>query len=248
MTKGYVLVTGCTYGIGGAISRLLRRIGYTVVGVDLPGNASASSVDEFIGIDLARLVELESEEQEFRRTIGALVGEFGLSGLVNNAAYQQTGGIEDIDRADWRRTFDVNVGAPLFLTRACLPHLRRGKGGVVNVSSVHARLTKPGFLAYSTSKSALSGLTRAMALELGKEVPVFGIAPGAVDTAMLRAGFSERPAEFEALRRFQPLGDIINPEEIARLIEFLITNRPRALSGATIEAGGGIASRLHDPL
>jgi len=248
MSERFVIVTGCAGGIGGAVAIVLRSAGFRVVGIDFPSFAERSEVDEFIGLDLKSVVELEDAEKRLRETIEVLVGDSGLAGLVNNAAYQHTGGINDLERGDWERAFAVNVGAPFFISRVCLPSLRRGAGSIVNVSSVHARLTKPGFLLYSTSKSALSGLTRALALEIGMEIPVFGIEPGAVNTAMLRAGFSETPAAYDALRQFQPLGEIITPEEIASLIEFLIIKRPRALSGATIEAGGGIASRLHDPV
>ena len=247
MSSRYVVVTGCASGIGQAIAGMLKQTGFSVIGIDYPGSSNRSEVTDLIGIDLALLAEADSSECEMGRAIGATVGEAGLAALVNNAAYQVTGGIDEIDRAGWRRTFDVNVGAPLFLTRACLPHLRRGEGCVVNISSVHARLTKPGFLAYATSKAAMSGLTRSLSLEIGAEVPVFGIEPGAVDTEMLRAGFSGKTAEYDALRRFQPLGDIVSPGEIAALVECLILNRPRALSGTMIEAGGGIAARLHDP-
>lgn len=246
--RRYVLVTGSAGGIGGAICKCLRGSGVRVLGVDRPSATTQIELDAFIGIDLARLVESDSVEQDMIRAISDIVGEAGLAAVVNNAAYQQMGGIEDIDRAGWRRSFDVNVGAPLFLTRICLPHLRRGNGCVVNISSIHARLTKPDFLAYATSKSAMSGLTRSMSLEIGADIPVFGIEPGAVDTQMLRAGFLGKTTEFDILRRFQPLGDIVSPEEIASLVEFLVVKRPRALSGSMIEAGGGIAARLHDPV
>jgi NAD(P)-dependent dehydrogenase (short-subunit alcohol dehydrogenase family) len=179
--------------------------------------------------------------------IVSTVGSARVAALVNNAAVQLLGKVSELTVEAWLQTLDTNVSAPFVLTKALHNLLRIGHGSVVNISSVHARATKSGFVAYSTSKAALSGLTRGLAIDFGPEIPVFGIEPGAVATPMLRAGFEGDPDGWRQLNYYQPLGRIACPEELADLVHYLISNRPLVLSGAMLEAGGAIGSRLHDP-
>ena len=91
---------------------------------------------------------------------------------MNNAAVQILAPADAITFDQWRETLDTNLLAPFLLTQALLPELERGRGSVVNVASIHANLTKPGFVAYATSKAALVGLTRSLAVDLGGRVRV----------------------------------------------------------------------------
>ena len=118
---------------------------------------------------------------------------------------------------------------------------------MVNISSVHAKATKPKFVAYATSKAALSGLTRALAVELGSDVAVYGIEPAAVQTPMLLAGFADSPESLSRLAACHPSGRIATPQEVAELVHFLFAARSAGLQGSAIELGGGISGRLHDP-
>jgi NAD(P)-dependent dehydrogenase (short-subunit alcohol dehydrogenase family) len=129
-----------------------------------------------------------------------------------------------------------------------LPDLEKARGSVVNISSVHATLTKPGFSAYATSKAALLGMTRALAVDLGPRVRVNCVTPAATDTPMLRAGFEGNPAELSALAAMHPSGRIATPEEIARVVLFLASDAASAITGAALAADGGIGGRLHDPV
>lgn len=231
------LVTGVNGGIGAAIRAVLTEGGYRVVGTDLtidgehPGDVAAdlSSLD---GASLSRL----------RSAVG---GRLDL--LVNNAAYQAVGMVEELSVEDWQRTLNVNLTAPFLLTRAFLPQLRRsGNGSVVNISSIHATLTKPGFAAYATSKGALSALTRALAVELAPGVRVNAVAPAATDTPMLRAGFDNDPALLEALGGLHPMGRIATSGEIAAAVLFLASKEAAFINGAVLQVDGGIGARLHD--
>ena len=94
---------------------------------------------------------------------------------------------EQLGLADWQETLDVNLMAPVAISRALLPQLKRQRGSIVHIGSIHSQLTKPGFTAYATSKAALAGLTRAMAVELGGSVRVNAIEPAAIATPMLEA-------------------------------------------------------------
>jgi NAD(P)-dependent dehydrogenase (short-subunit alcohol dehydrogenase family) len=121
------------------------------------------------------------------------------------------------------------------------------KGCVINISSIHARLTKPNFVAYATSKAALSGMTRAMAVDLGGRVRVNAIEPAAISTDMLKAGFKDHPEQYAALEQCHPLGRIGTPEEVAALALSIVDGELRFLHGACVGMDGGISARLHDP-
>jgi NAD(P)-dependent dehydrogenase (short-subunit alcohol dehydrogenase family) len=176
-----------------------------------------------------------------------LVGDAGLSVLVNNAATQVLGGVDSLTVSDWHHTLDVNLLAPFVLTQGLLPPLEKAHGCVINISSIHARLTKPNFVAYATSKAALSAMTRAMAVDLGSRVRVNAIEPAAIETDMLKSGFAGQPEKFAELQACHPQGRIGSPEEVAALALSVAGGELRFLHGACIGIDGGISGRLHDP-
>ena len=117
----------------------------------------------------------------------------------------------------------------------------------MNIGSVHAQATKPGFVSYATSKAALHGLTKALAVDLGGAVRVCAIAPAAIATDMLEAGFEGRASEREQLDAFHPAGRIGKPQEVAKVVAFLLQREMAFLTGSILTLDGGILSRLHDP-
>ena len=117
---------------------------------------------------------------------------------------------------------------------------------MVNVASIHANLTKPGFVAYATSKAALVGLTRSMAVDLGRRVRVNAVLPAATATPMLTAGLGGA-AELEALGAMHPLGRIARPEEIAAAVVYLASEAASFVTGTVLAVDGGVGARLHDP-
>jgi NAD(P)-dependent dehydrogenase (short-subunit alcohol dehydrogenase family) len=121
-------------------------------------------------------------------------------------------------------------------------------GAVVNIASIHATLTKPEFVAYATSKAALVGMTRDMAVELGKRVRVNAICPGAIDTDMLRAGFEGKEHEFRLLEKAHPTGSIGTPDDVAKLAVFLASPNNAFFTGGVYSIDGAIGARLHDPV
>jgi len=119
-------------------------------------------------------------------------------------------------------------------------------GCVLNIGSVHANATKPGFVSYATSKAALHGLTRALAVDLGERCRVICLAPAATETDMLRAGFEHNPGGLEQLASMHPLNRLATPQEIARLA-VVLASEAQFCTGSTVYADGGVLSRLHDP-
>jgi NAD(P)-dependent dehydrogenase (short-subunit alcohol dehydrogenase family) len=239
------VITGAAGGIGTALCRVFRSAGYRTIGVDR--GAARPDCDAFIEIDLERLCADPSYRDDATRRLTVAVGGARLDVLVNNAAVQILGSSEELTAADWQRTLSVNVLAPFLLTQALLARLEAAHGSVVNVSSIHASATKPGFVAYATSKAALVGLTRSMAVDLGARIRVNAVCPAAVATPMLLEGFKGNRAALDELAGMHPAGRIGTPEEVAHAALFLASQEAGFISGAVLGVDGGIGGRLHDP-
>ena len=238
------LITGAGGGIGRALCTEFKNDGYYVIATDLT-RVSNVTCDQFVEADLKALCRDEVYLKDFLQHLQQPAT--GLTALVNNAALQILNKTEAVSVQDWRDTLDVNLLAPFLLTQALLPQLEKGSGSVVNIGSVHAVATKPGFVCYATSKAALSGLTRALAIDLGSRVRVNAINPAAVATPMLREGFRGKDELYEALASMHPLGRIAEPVEVARVALFLASDKAAFITGSTFNVDGGILSRLHDP-
>ncbi|MBI2995057.1 MAG: SDR family oxidoreductase [Gammaproteobacteria bacterium] len=241
-----VLVTGAAGGIGRALCAAFTRAGYYVVGTDRV-NARVRC-DRFVRFDLRQLVTKRAAAGAFRRRVRAALDGRPLCALINNAAVQILGGVEQLTPSGFTGTLAVNLIAPFLLVRSFLRDLKRVHGSVVNIGSVHASLTKPGFAAYASSKAGLLGLTRALALELGPAgVRVNIIQPAATRTGMLIAGFKGDRRKLNRLAGYHPLGRIAEPREIAGATVFLVSDQAAFITGAAIDMDGGISARLHDP-
>lgn|SRR5690606_25681434 len=241
-----IIVSGAAGGIGRELVRSFQQARYRVFGVDLAEQPGGLACDAYLQCDLRRTVEDPAYAKETFDQLRGWLGGSPLKALVNNAATQVVSPMQSLSREDWRSTLDVNVVAPFIWAQAFLGELESAGGTVLNISSIHARLTKPGFIAYATSKAALSGLTRAMAVELGSRVRVNGIEPAAIETDMLRAGFAGKPEEFSRLSECHPTGRIGSPEEVARLALALAEGKIPFLNGTIVALDGGIGGRLHD--
>lgn len=239
------MITGAAGGIGTALVSAFVDAGDRVIAVDRFKNEAALPVTWILG-DIASLCDDAPTPTLANDIVRACGGRCDV--LINNAATQHTGDFSALPMAVWTETLTVNLLAPVALIRTILPSMPTSGGGVViNVSSIHARLTKPGFIAYSTSKAALSGLTRALAVELGHRARFVAIEPAAIGTPMLRAGFEEDPKGFAKLKDMHPAKRIGLPEEVARLAVVLAAPGMDFVNGTSVGIDGGIAARLHDP-
>lgn len=242
----HVLVTGSEGGIGAALVDAFVEAGYGVIGIDVAAQPR-SRLHGYVQADLARFVTDAGFRQATCEKVCEALGGAPLDGLVNNAAAQRLGAFETLGDEDWQLSMNVNVLAPAMLVRELLPQLTACRGTVVNIASIHAKLTKPAFTAYATSKSALVGLTSALAVELGDRIQIAAICPAAVATPMLLAGFAERDADYQRLKEFHPCNDIAAPRDVARLAVSIISAATPFYNGMVVNLDGGIGSRLHDP-
>lgn len=243
-----VIVTGAAGGIGCATCDRLGQDGYWVVGTDRH-TAAVEHCDAFAEIDLEFVGRSDAAASAAAGQLRQLAGARPLRGLVHAAALQLVGGITSLPVEEMARTLVVNVMAPYALTRALAPDLQSARGTVVLVTSIHSKLTKPGFALYATSKAAVSGLVRSLALDLAPNVRVNAVSPAATDTAMLRNGFGAGwdDATERKLAGVHPLLRIAQPAEIADAIAFLLSPQATFITGTELEVGGGIHVCLHDP-
>lgn len=245
----YALITGANGGIGEALCQTFSEGGYQVIATDRQPEAIAGlACAHYLPADLAQLVADEAYAENFFTQVRGCCADGQLQSLINNAAIQILGGADSLTRHDWRTTLDINLVAPFLLVQGLLPQLEAAQGSVVNISSIHAKLTKRNFVAYATSKAALSGMTRAMAVDLGPRVRVNAIEPAAIETEMLKAGFEGKKNEYGELEQRHPLGRVGKPNEIAKLALFLMDKSSNFIQGACISASGGINSCLNDPV
>jgi NAD(P)-dependent dehydrogenase (short-subunit alcohol dehydrogenase family) len=241
-----VLVTGSNGGIGSAICKLLKEKGYFVIGSDLQNDKN--NLDGFIKFDIRELTIIEEKREEFLKKLDGLIGYSSFKALINNAAVQILSSIEELEVDDFRETIDTNLVAPLVLCKLTFPYLKQNKGSIVNIGSIHSKLTKPGFISYATSKSALLGLTQSLSVDCGEFVRVNAIQPAATATEMLLNGFKDSPESFEILKAFHPTNSIGAPNEIAEAVFFVISEQCQFLNGTVLDINGGIGARLHDPV
>ncbi len=239
------LVTGATRGIGLAIARVLAQEGARVVitgrdrvrAGEVAAKIAAETGQEALGVAL----ELRSEEQVVA-AVQACRERFGAPTiLVNNAGVYLSRPLLDMTREAWEELFAVNVTGTFLMTRAVgriMAERRRGR--IVNISSCSARKADPGQAAYNASKSAIVGLTRVTALELGRYgVTCNVVLPGATDTDMTRGSFLTSPeVEREWIER-TALKRLGRPEDVARAVLFLASNLSDHVTGESIVVSGG---------
>ena len=240
-----VVVTGVNSGIGLACAAAFMAEGWDVAGIGRGPRREGVPGRWYASIDLG-LRTATDRLRDFFAEVGTI------DCVVNNAALQNAKPLAETTDADWAAVQATNAAAPFVAIREALPYLRRSHGSVVNVASVHAVATSAGIAGYAASKGAMVALTRAAAVELGREgIRVNAVLPGAIDTKMLRgdAGRAldrkEADAGLASIASRTPLGRIGRPEEIASVIVFLADNdRSSFVTGQGWIVDGGVTARL----
>ncbi|MEM6489104.1 MAG: SDR family oxidoreductase [Pseudomonadota bacterium] len=226
-----VIVTGASRGIGAAIATRLDREGYRVVGL---------ARGAFQGPGVQHAVDLEAPDAKAR--LAAIAAETGACRLVANAGIVTVAPVHAMPDADFERTMRVNVQAVVWCIQAVLPAMRAaGFGRIVTLGS-RAALGKAERAAYASSKAAITGLTRTMALELAADgITVNGVAPGPIDTEMFATDQPPGSPAREALLARVPVHRMGLPQEVAAAVAHLVSDEAGFTTGQMLHVDGGLS-------
>ena len=236
------IITGASRGIGHAIAKKLYENG---AGVAL---CARSRIEDFPQ-DRAVAITMDVRDQKSVDVgIARIVERFGkIDIVVNNAGISGVTPVDAPNVAPWQDIIQTNVMGTYFVTRAAAPHIPDG-GRVIMISSVLGKFGVPGYTAYCTAKTGLIGFTRALALELApRKITVNALCPGWTDTEMARDGMRDIAKDLgisveqfrkKAMSRV-PLGEMVDPEEVASLVAFLAAETGNKITGQAISICGG---------
>jgi 3-oxoacyl-[acyl-carrier protein] reductase len=236
--KRKVLVTGATRGIGRAIAARLLQDGYEVYGTGT--NDSAKRCADLPDLAGVAWLDVDFADRESVREFLVALAEIGpLDGLVNNAGVNRIKPLDEVDEADYDFVHDTNLRSPYLVCREVIKGMgAQGSGRVVNIASIWSVITKAQRSLYSSAKTGLVGLTRALAVESGpKGVLVNSVSPGFVLTDMTRESLSE--TQIADLTAQVPMQKMAAPEDIAEVVRFLLSPENRYLTGQNIVVDGG---------
>ncbi len=236
------IVTGASKGIGAAIAKQLAADGAAVVVNYSSSRAGADRTVAEIGSQGGKAVALQGDvakKADIDRLFAGTKQAFGrLDILVNNAGIYEGQALGQITEEIFHRHFNLNVLGLVLATQEALNHFGPEGGSIVNVSSVVSTLSPPGIAVYNATKSAVDGLTRTFAKELGsRKIRVNSVNPGPVETEGTHAaGLVE---QFKAFAAQTPLGRVGQPQDIAPAVAFLASSDAAWITGETLYVAGG---------
>lgn len=243
-----IIVTGSSSGIGEGIARRFAEEGANVV-LNSRSRDDLEKVAKDLDSDRTLIVEGDVGKSEFAKDIvGKTVDRFGgLDVLVNNAGVGAFGMLADASDDDIDKVIDINVKGVLYLCREAIPHLAKSKGSIVNTSSVSGTGGDWTLPIYNASKGAVTNLTRALALQLGRK----GIRVNAVNPSVTRsemtAALTDNDELMKAFMRRLPLGRIAEPDDIAGPVLFLASDDARFVTGVNLAVDGGVSASNGQP-
>ena len=246
------LVTGSAMGIGAGIAAVLAEAGAHVIGLDITPQAGSQVIEaivaaggsaEFIELDLREVSAVEGLGDQLARNHPSL------DLVVNNAGVAHFAGVAQTQPKDWEHVMSVDLRAPYLVTRACLSLLEASeRASVINIASVHSRMTVATMTAYAAAKGGVAAMTRSMAQELGAlGIRVNTVSPGFVDTPLFRSWLESEPDPEASMARVLsiiPTGHIATPREIGQVIAFLASDLARSISGVNLMVDGALTTRL----
>lgn len=247
-------VTGGASGIGRGIVDHFAALGAQVVVADIDGEAALAAARQVEAAGgRAKAVQLDvADGDSVREAIAEVEGRFGrLDHLINNAGVDLPAPLAEMDEVLFDRVMGVDLKSIYLSARAAVPLMAAGGGGaIVNISSIMAWYTHPGYLAYTAAKAGVLGMTRTLALELGPlGIRVNAVCPGYIDTAIWQRGLDAMEPEAaaayaEQVRAKHPVGRRGLPSDVAQACAFLCSDGAAFVSGTHLVVDGGVTARL----
>lgn len=233
-----VLITGAAHRIGATTARFLHDAGFNIILHYLSSRSPAQTLQEELNSQRDNSVVLVQADLTANNALVALVKEAynawqRLDVLINNASTFYRTPIGSANDQHWNDLFGTNVKAPFFLSQAAAPYLRKTRGCIVNMVDIHARRPLKEFSIYSMAKAALETMTKSLARELGPEIRVNGVAPGAI---LWPDNIDEVTKQRIVSKTF--LKRKGEPEDIAKAIRFIIEDAPY-MTGQILSIDGG---------
>jgi NAD(P)-dependent dehydrogenase (short-subunit alcohol dehydrogenase family) len=240
------LITGGDSGIGRAVALHFAREGADVAILYLEETEDAQETIRLVETDGAKALAIQgdvSKSDVCNDAVARTVAAFGgLDIVVNNAGVQYVSeDLTDITDAAWQRHMDVNINGYFYIARAALPHLGKGSA-IINTSSINAFAGNKALVAYSTTKAAELGFTRALALQLAeKDIRVNAVAPGPIWTPLQPASWGPvDPQAVADMGKTTPLGRIGQPSEMGPAYVYLASDDASYVTGQTVHVNGGM--------
>ena len=245
------VITGAGGGIGRACALEFARQGARVVIADIHGPGARETLEQMQaarGTGIAIETDVADPGSVQKLVTETLQAFSQVHVLLNDAAIQVNKTVEDTSVEEWNREMAVNLGGIFLCSKYFLPHLRRTRGSIINMASVNGFFVEPMCAGYCATKGAIIALTKAMAIDHGKEgIRVNCICPGYIDAGLAWGYFEAQPdpaAARGAAGKLHALARIGKPEEVARVAAFLASDDASFMTGSAVVVDGGFGSGL----
>jgi len=245
----HIFVTGGAQGIGGAIVLDAVQKGARVSFVDINVEQGEKYAAELNGqgFDVLFTPANVGDLEDLTRAHREIVAQFGdVNGVVNNAGVSSNADPVEMTTEQWDAFFSVDLKSVWHTAKLTLPAMRAAKkGAIVNIASIHARMTYPKYFPYAAAKSGVIGLTRNLALDEGEyNIRVNAVSPGYTLTPLLQSWYDELPEKKAESMKVQPMGRMARPSEIATVVTFLLSDDASFVNGADWIVDGGLHARF----